>query len=55
METKIKLIDLSENELKECNGGFVLLVIKLFIPTIKGILGFGEGVKEGYERATVAP
>ena len=56
MEEKIGLVALSDNDLKQCNGGFsVMLVIRLFIPTIKGILGFEEGVKEGYTRATATP
>jgi len=55
MGNEFGIIDLSENELKECNGGFVMLVIRLFIPTIKGILGFTEGLKEGYDRATATP
>jgi hypothetical protein len=55
MENKFDLIDLNEDELRECNGGFVMLIIRIFTPTVKGIIGFVEGVKEGYERGTAAP
>ena len=55
MENKFDLIDLNENELRECNGGFVMLIIRIFTPTVKGIIGFVEGLKEGYERGTSTP
>jgi len=47
------LIDLCENELKELNGGCIrMLVIRMFIPTIEGYLGFLNGLREGYEHTT---
>ena len=55
MEDKFGLTELSENELKECNGGFVMLIISAFMPSVKKILDFVEGVKEGYNRATATP
>jgi hypothetical protein len=55
MENKFGLTELTENELKECNGGFVKLIIACFMPSVKRILDFIEGVKEGYDGATTAP
>jgi hypothetical protein len=55
MENKFGLTDLTENELKECNGGMFMSVIALFLATEKKVLDFLEGVKEGYERATTTP
>jgi hypothetical protein len=52
MENIYGLIDLTDNELKEQNGGFPILLIRLFVPTIEGILGFSSGLKEGYIRST---
>jgi hypothetical protein len=54
MENKFGLIDLSESELRECNGG-LMLVISLFLASGKKVLDFMEGIKEGYERATATP
>jgi hypothetical protein len=55
MENKFGLTDLTENELKECNGGMFMSVIALFLTTEKKVLDFVQGVKEGYERATATP
>jgi hypothetical protein len=55
MENNFDLIDLNEDELRECNGGFVMLIIKIFTPSVKGIIGFFDGLKEGYERGTSTP
>ena len=53
MEKNYGLIDLCENELKEISGGkFPMLVIRMFIPTIEGYLGFLDGLREGYEHTT---
>ena len=42
------LIDLTENELKEQNGGFCPdVLIMLFTPTIEGFYGFMKWVREG--------
>lgn len=47
------LIDLTENELREQNGGvFPMLLIRLFTPTIEGFYGFINGFREGYTRTT---
>ena len=55
MEKNYDLIDLTENELKERSGGFFpMLLIRMFVPTIEGILGFMEGLREGYIRTTPA-
>jgi hypothetical protein len=55
MVNKFGLIDLTENELKECNGGLFMSVISLFLATGKKVLDFVQGIKEGYERATATP
>jgi hypothetical protein len=52
MEKPLNLCELNAQELKEINGGFPLLVIRLFIPTPQTIIGFIEGLREGYERTT---
>ena len=53
MEKNYDLIDLTENELKERSGGFFpMLLIRMFVPTVGGILGFAEGLREGYIRTT---
>jgi hypothetical protein len=52
MENKFGLIDLSDHELKECNGGMSIISFFLASNCVKRILDFAEGVKEGYERAT---
>jgi len=47
------LIELSETELHSINGGsFPMLLIRLFVPTIEGILSFKEGLRDGYDRTT---
>lgn len=51
MGNKFGIIELSENELKECNGGFFMSVISLFMTSGKKVIDFVEGVKEGYDRA----
>jgi hypothetical protein len=55
MENKYGLTDLSDLELKECNGGLFMSVIALFLATGKKALDLVEGIKEGYERATATP
>jgi hypothetical protein len=50
MENKFGLIDLSDHELKECNGGMISFFLASYC--VKRILDFAEGVKEGYVRAT---
>jgi hypothetical protein len=53
MENNYDLTDLTENELKERSGGFFpVLLIKIFVPTIDGILGFRDGLREGFIRTT---
>jgi hypothetical protein len=54
MENNFGLIDLSDHELNECNGGTVLLVISALLagPCVKRLHDFIEGVKAGYEQAT---
>ena len=53
MEKDYGLIELSENELKEQNGGvFSMLLIRLFVPTLEGVFGFRDGLRDGYSRAT---
>ena len=52
MENKFGLTELTQNELMECNGGFLMSVIALFLATGKKALDLLEGIKEGYERAT---
>jgi hypothetical protein len=55
MGNKFGLTDLTQNELIECNGGWVQLVIGLFLPSIKRITDFVDGYKEGYNRGTANP
>jgi hypothetical protein len=55
MENKFGLTDLTENELKEWNGGFLMSVIALFLATEKKVVDLLQGIKEGYERATATP
>jgi hypothetical protein len=47
MENNYGLIDLTENELKEQNGGFFLNPIQIFNP-----FAFFRGLIEGYKRST---
>jgi hypothetical protein len=54
MENKFGLIELTENELKECNGGSIIAYF-LASNCVKRLIDFVEGVKEGYERATSTP
>jgi len=51
MEIKIGLIDLSEYELMECNGGSI---ISFFLASncVQRLIDFAEGAVEGYRRAT---
>jgi hypothetical protein len=51
MENKFGLTDLTESELKECNGGSIIAYF-LASNCVKRLIEFAEGVKEGYERAT---
>ena len=54
MENNFGLIELSDHELNECNGGTVLLVIYTLtaVPCLKRLHDFIDGVKAGYEQAT---
>jgi hypothetical protein len=52
MENKFGLIDLSDLELKECNGGVSIISFFLASNCVKRLIDFAEGVKEGYVRAT---
>jgi hypothetical protein len=54
MKNEFGVIELTKNELIECNGGMVMLIIGLFLPNFKRFVDFVEGAKEGYERATNA-
>ena len=54
MENNFGLVDLSEHELKECNGGFALLIIAFFFPSVKRLMDFKEGLSEGYTKATTS-
>ena len=49
---KMNLTSLSQDELKEINGGMLKLIIGIFLPSVKRIEDFIEGVREGYGRAT---
>jgi hypothetical protein len=55
MGNKFGLIDLTESELKECNGGASIISFFLATNCVKRLLDFVEGVKEGYIRATSTP
>jgi hypothetical protein len=55
METNLGLTELTENELKECNGGLFQSVLAFLLPSVKRITDFVEGYIEGYNRATVTP
>jgi hypothetical protein len=53
MEKDYKMVELSMTELKEINGGvYPMLLIRLFGPSIEGILSFREGLREGYAHTT---
>ena len=53
MEKNYDMIELSKTELEEINGGlFPMLLIRLFGPSVGGILGFRDGLREGYARTT---
>jgi hypothetical protein len=53
MKDNIGLIDLTEVELRENNGGFIrMLVISAFLPSIERLKGFIEGLREGYVKST---
>jgi|NGEPerStandDraft_6_1074524.scaffolds.fasta_scaffold20467_3 hypothetical protein len=54
MKNEFGVIELTKNELIECNGGMVMLIIGLFLPNFERFVDFVEGAKEGYERATNA-
>jgi hypothetical protein len=55
MENKYGLVELSVTELKECNGGFVLLIISAFMTSYNKIHDLVDGYIEGYRRATTTP
>jgi len=55
MENKFVLIDLTEIELKECNGGMSIISYFLASNCVKRLIEFVEGAKEGYARATSNP
>jgi hypothetical protein len=55
MENKFGLTDLSDLELKECNGGVSIIAYFLASNCVKRLIDFVEGVKEGYNRATSTP
>ena len=50
MENKFGLTDLSDHELKELNGGFLMSVIAFFLATGEKALDLVEGLVEGYNR-----
>jgi hypothetical protein len=50
---KMNLTPLSQEELNEINGGFLMLIIGFLLPKPQRIFDFVEGAKEGYERATL--
>jgi hypothetical protein len=54
MENNFGLIDLSDHELNECNGGSVMLIISALMagPCVKRLHDFIDGVRAGYEQAT---
>jgi len=53
MEKIYGLVDLNENELREHNGGsFPMLLIRVFVPTMEGIIGFINGFKQAYDQTT---
>ena len=53
MEKNYGMIELSKTELKEINGGTSpMLLIRLFGPSIEGLLAFRDGLKAGYDRTT---
>jgi hypothetical protein len=54
MKNEFGVIELTNNELNECNGGMLQLIITLFIPNFKNFQDFIQGAHEGYERATTA-
>ena len=55
MENKFGVIDLNEKELKECNGGWALSIIALFLASVEKVKDFVDGIKEGYNRGTATP
>ena len=55
MEQNFGLVDLTEQEQKECNGGVSIISYFLASNCVKRLLDFVEGVKEGYTRATSNP
>ena len=53
MKENCGLTELTAVELKEIAGGaFPMLIIRMFIPSIEGILGFRDGLVDGYIRTT---
>jgi hypothetical protein len=55
MENKFGLTELTQNELMECNGGLFQSIIAYFFPSVKRIIDFVDGCKEGYDRGTAKP
>jgi hypothetical protein len=55
MENKFGVIDLNEKELMECNGGWALSIIALFLTSAEKVKDFVDGIREGYVRSTATP
>jgi hypothetical protein len=52
MENKYDLIDLSNRELMECEGGKSMIDFLLASNCVIRLMDFVDGLKEGYARAT---
>jgi hypothetical protein len=52
MKNKYDLIELSDSELMECNGGKSMIDFLLASNCVIRLMDFVEGLKEGYARAT---
>ncbi|MEN6352850.1 MAG: hypothetical protein ABFD02_05285 [Bacteroidales bacterium] len=50
METKFGLVDLTENELKEKNGGLFLSIIMAFVS--RDPFAIYKGIRDGYNGST---
>ena len=55
MGNNLGVIELTQSELRECNGGFIKLIISVFLPSITRIFEVVEGYTEGYTRGTPNP
>ena len=53
MENNFCLTELSDHELKECNGGMFMSVIALFLATGEKVRDLVEGVIEGYNLSLI--